>query len=156
MVFSTVMKVKNSTTEFMSLTLTMITLNLYDERYFMTKWKYLFPIYTDKKIARLAKNSKCKITIINNFGNEFVKYKLIKEILNDYDDDDKIWTRKENENKNLPDKLLKDLKDENKIEVKSRFQRKYLFESPKQKKQLFKSKNISFKPQRYQIRRNQF
>ena len=41
-------------------------------------------------------------------------------------------------------------------QIKTRFQRKYLFESPKQQKQIFKRKNFSFQPQQYQIRRNQF
>lgn len=169
MVISTVMKMKNSTAEFMSLTLTMITLNLYDERYFMTEWNCVIPQflkYTNKKIAPLEK--KCNYYLIkiydydttekSGFDSKIYNYIICRQLSHtkylSLSDCDKIWNR--NKNKILEDKLLKDFKNENKIEVKPRYQRKYLFEPTKQNQKQFKRKNISFKPQRFQIKRNNY
>lgn len=171
MVISSIMGMKDSTAEFMSLTFTMITLNLYDERYFMTEWKSVFPKYTNKKIAPLKKKNNYYLIKIHDFdydstiekfglnGRIKISNNIIGWLLSDkkyLSDGSKIWNRNIMKTKIevLQDKLLKDLK--NKIEVQSRLQRKYLFEPLKQKKQIFKRKNFSFQPQRYQIRRNQY
>ena len=84
------------------------------------------------------------------------KYNIINLKIFDFGNaiSDKIWNWKaKNKEIALKQKILKD---EIEIKVTPRFQRKYLFESPKQQKKIFKRKNFSFQPQRYQIRRNQF
>ena len=154
MVNTTLQNTKNSQAEFISLTLTMITLNLYDERYFMTEWNFVFPKYTNKRIVKKNKCQLTRIYCIDKYEFDYIRItsydsyaKTPNFSIYDFDD-------YRNKHNFLEDELLKDLK--NKNQIKPRFLRKYLFEPHKQKKQIFKRKNFSFQPQRYQIRRNQF
>ena len=61
---TTLQNTKNSMTEFISLTLTMITLNLYDERYFMTEWYFVIPQFSKYTNKRILKKNNSKLTRI--------------------------------------------------------------------------------------------